>query len=193
MFRTVVPVFVALAIAIGGGAWSLRYALEHGFGMETLAVGPWQANPDLGTPDASAYAKAAVARRGELPLGRAEGLVFHASDDSSGAALERNCSYRIAGELPAARFWTLHAADPAMRPLPETGLRPAALQSTAVLHDADDSVVVTMSPHPTPGNWLPLSGTGHVMLVLALYDTPIASSTEISRVVLPRISRLGCE
>jgi hypothetical protein len=32
-----------------------------------------------------------------------------------------------------------------------------------------------------------------MMLVLALYDTPIASSTEISRVVLPRISRLGCE
>jgi len=193
MFRTVVPIFVALAIAIGGGAWSLRYALDHGFGMETLTVGPWQANPDLGTPDASAYAKAVVARRGELPLGRAEGLAFHASEDSSGKALERNCSYRIAGQLPAARFWTLHAADPQMRPLPETGLRQAALQSMAVLHETDDAVVVTASAHPTPGNWLPLSGAGRMILVLALYDTPIASSTEISRVLLPRISRLGCE
>jgi hypothetical protein len=193
MFRTVVPIFVALAIAIGGGAWSLRYALDHGFGMETLTVGPWQANPDLGTPDASAYAKAVVARRGELPLGRAEGLAFHASEDSSGKALERNCSYRIAGQLPAARFWTLHAADPQMRPLPETGLRQAALQSMVVLHDTDDAVVVTASAHPTPGNWLPLSGAGRMILVLALYDTPIASSTEISRVLLPRISRLGCE
>jgi hypothetical protein len=193
MFRTVVLVLVALAIAIGGGAWSLRYALEHGFGVEALAVGPWQANPDFGAPDASAYAKAVVAQRGELPLGRAEGLVFHASDDSSGAALERNCSYRIAGELPAARFWTLHAADPAMRPLPETAIRPAALQSTTVLHNTDDSVVVTASQHPTPGNWLSLFGTGHMMLILALYDTPIASSTEVSRIVLPRISRLGCE
>jgi hypothetical protein len=192
MFRTVVPVFLALAIAIGGGAWSLRYALKHGFGMETLAVGPWEAHPDLGTPNASAYAKAAVARRGELPLGRAEGLVFHASDDSSGAALERNCSYRIAGELPTARFWTLHAADTTMRPLPEPENQ-AAIQSTAVLHDTDDSVAVTASSHPVPGNWLPLSGTGRMILVLALYDTPIASSTEISRVVLPRISRLGCE
>jgi hypothetical protein len=192
MFRTVVPVFLALAIAIGGGAWSLRYALKHGFGMETLAVGPWEANPDLGTPNASAYAKAAVARRGELPLGRAEGLVFHALDDSSGAALERNCSYRIAGELPTARFWTLHAADTAMRPLPEPENQ-AAIQSTAVLHDTDDSVAVTASSHPVPGNWLPLSGTGRMILVFALYDTPIASSTEISRVVLPRISRLGCE
>jgi hypothetical protein len=193
MLRTVLPVFAALAIAIGGGAWSLRYALDHGFGMETLTVGPWQANPDLGTPDASAYAKAVVARRGELPLGRAEGLAFHASEDSSGKALERNCSYRIAGQLPAARFWTLHAADPQMRPLPETGLRQAALQSMAVLHDTDDAVVVTASAHPTPGNWLPLSGAGRMILVLALYDTPIASSTEISRVLLPRISRLGCE
>jgi hypothetical protein len=32
-----------------------------------------------------------------------------------------------------------------------------------------------------------------MMLILALYDTPIASSTEVSRIVLPRISRLGCE
>jgi hypothetical protein len=53
-------------------------------------------------------------------------------------------------------------------------------------------VVVTASPHPTPGNWLLLSGTGRMILVLALYDTPIASSTEISRVVLPHISKLGC-
>jgi hypothetical protein len=31
-----------------------------------------------------------------------------------------------------------------------------------------------------------------MILVLGLYDTPIASATEISRVVLPRISKLGC-
>jgi hypothetical protein len=193
MFRTVLPIFIALAIAIGGGAWSLRYALERGFGMETLTVGPWRANPDLGAPAATAYAKAVVARRGELPLGRAEGLVFHASNDNSGAALARNCSYRIAGKLPAARFWTLYAADSSMTPLPPAGLRPAALQSTAMLHGADDSIAVTASPHPAQGNWLPLSGTGPMILVLGLYDTPIASSTEISRVILPHISRVGCE
>jgi hypothetical protein len=193
MFRIVLPVFIALAIAIGGGAWSLRYALRHDFGMDALAVGAWQAYPDLGTPVASAYAKAAVARRGGLPLGRAEGLTFQASEDNSGAALQRDCTYRIAGELPSARFWTLYAADPSMMPLPPTGPRPAELQSTAMLHDADGSVAVTASPHPAPGNWLPLSGTGRMILVLALYDTPIASSTEISRVVLPHISKLGCQ
>jgi hypothetical protein len=193
MLRIVLPVFVALAIAIGGGAWSVRYALDHGFGMEALTVGPWQAFPDLGTPGASAYARAAVARRGELPLGRAEGLAFRASNDGSGAELARNCTYRIAGEMPAARFWTLYAADPSMTPLPTVGIRRAALQSSAVLHETDGAVAVTASPHPTPGNWLSLSGSGRMILVLGLYDTPIASSTEISRVVLPRISKLGCE
>jgi hypothetical protein len=193
MLRTVLPVFAALAIAIGGGAWSVRYALERGFGLETLTVGPWQAYPDFGTPDASAYAKAAVARRGELPLGQAEGLAFEASGDSSGAALMRNCSYRISGDVPTARFWTLYAADPSLTPLQPAGIRAAALQSTAVLHETDEAVAVTASPHPAPGNWLPLSGSGPMVLVFSLYDTPIASSTEISRVVLPGISRLGCE
>jgi hypothetical protein len=32
-----------------------------------------------------------------------------------------------------------------------------------------------------------------MVLVLGLYDTPIASSTEISRIVLPHIAREGCE
>ena len=193
MFRIVLPVFVALAIAIAGGAWSVRYALDRGFGMETLTVGSWRAYPDLGTPNASAYARATVARRGELPLGRAEGLAFLASSDDIGAALERNCTYRIAGEMPIARFWTLYAVDPSMTPLPPIGIRPAALQSSAVLHEADGAVAVTASPNPSQGNWLPLSGSGRMILVFGLYDTPIASSTEISRVVLPRVSKLGCE
>jgi hypothetical protein len=193
MLRIVLPVFVALAIALAGGAWSVRYALDRGLGMEALAIGPWRAYPDLGTPDASAYARAVVARRGELPLGRAEGLAFQAADDGSGATLERDCSYRIIGEMPVARFWTLYAVDPSMAPLAATGVREGRLQSNAVLHEADGAVIVTASPHPTPGNWLPLSGSGRMMLVLGLYDTPVASSTEISRVVLPRISKLGCE
>lgn len=193
MFRTVLPIVIALAIAIGGGAWSVRYALEHDFGVETLTAGSWKAYPDLGTPNASAYARAAVAQQGWLPLGRAEGLVFHASVDSSGAELSRNCAYRIAGEMPAARFWTLYAADPSMNPLRDADGRPAGLQSTAILHEADGSITVTASAHPTPGNWLALSGSGPMVLALGIYDTPIASSTEISRVVLPRISRLDCE
>src|SRR5690242_21408741 len=116
MLRTVLPIFVALSIAIVGGAWSVLYALEHGFGLESLSVGSWHAYPSLGTPDASAYAKASVARQGDLPLGQAEGLVFEATEDASGAALARDCTYRIAGDLPPARFWTLYAADPSMTP-----------------------------------------------------------------------------
>jgi hypothetical protein len=193
MLRTVLPIFVALAIAIVGGAWSVLYALEHGFGLESLSVGSWHAYPSLGTPDASAYAKASVARQGDLPLGQAEGLVFEATEDASGAALTRECTYRIAGDLPPARFWTLYAADPSMTPISIKDVRPAALQSTTILHEADGSVIVTASPHPTPDNWLPLSGSGRLVLVLGLYDTPIASSTEISRIMLPRISKLGCQ
>jgi hypothetical protein len=80
-----------------------------------------------------------------------------------------------------------------MTPLAATGIREARLQSGAMLHEADGAAIVTVSPHPTPGNWLPLSGSGPMMLVLGLYDTPVASSTEISRVVLPHVSKLGCE
>ncbi len=192
MFRTVIPIVVSLCIAIGGGAWSVRYALDHGFGIDMMHVGAWTASPDLGTPEASPYAKAVVARRGELPLGRAEGLTFRADRDSADALLRRDCTYRIAGNTPSNRFWTLYAADSMMTPLPGIDNRSAALQSTTLLREADGSFVVTVSTLPTPGNWLPVAGTGRMILILTLYDTPVASSMEISRVILPRVLKTGC-
>lgn len=193
MFRTILPIAISLCIAIGGGAWSVRYALDRGLGIDMLRAGAWTASPDLGTPDASPYARAAVARRGELPLGRAEGLAFRAERDGADAPLRRDCTYRIAGHTPPSRFWTLYATDRKMTPLPATEGRPAALQSMTLLREADGSFVVTVSAHPTPGNWLPVSGSGDMSFILTLYDTPVAGSMEISRIVLPRVLKAGCD
>jgi hypothetical protein len=194
MFRNLLPTLLAFCIAIGGGAASVWYALNADDGFDALRVGAWTAFPDLGTSKASPYAKAAAARDDVLALGHAEGIRFVAGRDSAGAELSRTCTYRVAGNTPPARFWTLFPVDPhSLLPLKgKTGL-PGKLQSWAVLRQPDGSFAVTVGPHPAPGNWLALAGGGAMALALTLYDTPAATGSEIGSVALPRIKRIGCD
>jgi hypothetical protein len=192
MLKNALLTLLALAIAIVGGSGSVWYALNVQDGVGAIRIGQWTAFPDIGTPTADPYSKARVAREGVLALGQAEGLSFVAERDSGGEQLQRQCTYRIEGGFPTARFWTLYAADQSLGVV-ETGKpRVAALQSYQVLRQPDNSVVISVGNRPAPGNWLLTDGFGRMYFVLTLYDTPIASSTGLSDVTLPRILKVGC-
>ena len=193
MLKNAILTLLSLVIAIGGGGGSVWYALKAQDGVGAIRIGQWTAFPDIGTASADPYSKARVAREGVLALGRAEGLSFVAENDAAGDQLKRECSYRIEGGFPTARFWTLYAADQSLGVV-ETGKpRLAALQSYEVLRQADNSVIISVGHHPMQGNWLLTDGSGRMYFVLTFYDTPIASSTGLSDVSLPRIVKAGCD
>jgi len=193
MLKTAFLTFVVLCISIVGGGASVWYALKANESVGAVTIGEWTAFPSLGTPDADPYSKARVSREGLLALGRAEGLSFSAGHDSAGDALRRECSYRIEGAVPSARFWTLYAADAAGNVVRGGKRRPGALHSYQILHLPDNTVSIAAGAHPAPGNWLALSGEGPMTLVLTFFDTPIASSTGASDVTLPSIVRVACD
>lgn len=193
MLKKAALILIVLLIAIGGGAASVWYALHTQKGAGAISVGPWTAFPDIGSVRADPYTNARVAREGILALGRAEGLAFIASHDSSGQPLLRQCSYRIEGQLPVARFWTLYAANQSLNVIDTGKFRPAALHSHQLLREPDNSVKITASSHPSPGNWLLTVGHGPLYFVLSLYDTPIANSTGLSGMTMPRIIRGNCD
>lgn len=190
MFKTVFLSLLVLAIAIGGGAASVWYALQAQDGIGAIAAGPWTTYPELGTPHADPYSKARIAREGVLSLGLTEGLTFVAQNDSDGGVLRRDCTYTIDGTFPPARFWTLYAAEPSRAVIQRRHLRLPALHSSEVLRRADNSVSIAVGRHPTPGNWLPVSGVGPMSFVLTLYDSPAASSS--GDIALPRIAKAAC-
>ena len=66
-------------------------SLRSGYGFNPLEVGPWVSWPDIGGPDVDPYARAVIARSGEAPLAKEQGLVFVARVDSTGATLEGDC------------------------------------------------------------------------------------------------------
>jgi hypothetical protein len=193
MLKTVFLVLVVLAISIVGGGASVWYALKANEGMGAVTIGPWTAFPSLGTGDADPYSRARAARDGLLALGRAEGLSFTAQRDSDGAALLRECTYRIESQPPPARFWTLYAADPSGAVIRGGERRFAALHSHQLLRVADNAVLISAGRHAAPGNWLALSGSGPMTLVLTFFDTPIASGGGAGDTVLPSIAKVDCD
>ncbi|APX69335.1 MULTISPECIES: DUF1214 domain-containing protein [unclassified Brucella] len=191
MFKTIFKVVAVLALALGGGIWSVDYVLDSFEGFGELRVGAWRAYPAAGTPDADPYSKARAARKAYLPLGTTEGLPFYAQRDSAGRELRRGCTYRLSGFTPPARFWTLYPATPDLKPIaPREGLQ-SALHSRAVLYEKDGSLSITISPDASPGNWLPVEGQGNFVLVMTLYDTPAGSSSGLSDLVMPSLVRIA--
>lgn len=193
MLKSAILSIITLAIALGGGAGSVWYALDHDFEFGTIAIGSWTAFPARGTPAADPYSKARFSREADLALGGAEGLTFIARHDDDGTPLQLRCDYRIAGEMPPARFWTLYARDEQGNVITPAGTRAPALHSYALLREGDNTVTTTVSRHAAPGNWLAMHGDGAFSLVLTFYDTAMASGARIAEIELPHVSRLGCD
>ena len=192
MFRLPILVVLTLAIAFGGGAWSASWMLKATSGFGAIKLGPWSAYPALQTANADPFAKAHRAGDGRILLGRAEGLVFTALSDDTGAALSGRCSYEIAGSTPPARFWTLQVGGSDGEPLEAPPRVPTSLNSWTTLRHTDGTFDIQVSAAPSPGNWIWLDTSGDVTFVLTLIDTPTAASVSMAELDMPTISKIGC-
>jgi hypothetical protein len=189
--RLLIDIAVAILVATILGFSTAWVAVEHGRIFGSVTVGPWTAWPNAGGPDADPYSVALLARSGEVPLGADEGLAFTATTDSEGAPLSGTCAYRVSGQTPQARLWTLTAYDAAGR-LMANAARRAGFHSREILRRADGSLDITVSPEVQPGDWLPIARVEGFQLVLRLYDTPLTTATEFVDIDMPRIDREQC-
>ncbi|MCY6381513.1 DUF1214 domain-containing protein [Hoeflea prorocentri] len=193
MFRVPATIAAIFVIAFGGAMLSAAYALKATVGFGSISLGPWKAWPHAQTEKADPYAKAHRARAGRLLLGGAEGLVFIAGADSSGARLQTGCDYTIQGQTPPARFWTLHVTDNDDSLLPVDQVFPAAYHSQNVLKQQNGTFEITASTLPRSGNWLALDGQDQPFkLVLTLFDTPTAGSSRLIELQMPQIVAGEC-
>ncbi len=182
----------AAGIALGvGSAW---WALDHGIGFESIELGAWTAWPTAGSEDADPYLKARLARSGEFVLSAAEGVALTATTDDAGAALLSSCTYRVAGKMPGAQWWTLTVYRDSDLGLMSTPAERTSLRSDLVLREPDDSIVITVSPEARGGNWLPVDPqAGAERLVLRLYDTPLATGGKLADADMPKVELVSCD
>ncbi len=182
---------VALAgVAIGLAATYVSTAGVHLFGA--AASGPWTAWPKTGAMEADPYARAAIARRAEVPLGNGEGVAFIARTDSAGAPLDGACDYVIEGQPPVARFWTLAVYTPSGRLIGEAPGR-RELTSSDVLRGPNGEAAIVVAPTARAGNWLAAPKGRPFALALSLYDVAASPTrTSLEALALPTIRKGDC-
>lgn len=188
---------IAYAV-LGGAALGLYSAFwmverEQPFGGQQ--AGSWMVWPQIGSRDIDPYARAILARTGEIPLAAGEGLAFEARIDDTGRPLQANCIYEIAGITPSARYWTLALyGNGGGAALEEPQRNRSATTSAAITRDEDGDYAITISPVAQPGNWLqPSPGNGRFDVVLRFYDTPASGTlTRFSAEMMPAITRREC-
>jgi hypothetical protein len=179
-----------LAAAIGLGATWLT--LTRGVAFGALTIGAWTAWPRSGSVDIDPYARASIARNGELPIGTGDGIAFYAHTDDAGDNLDGRCSFVISGMTPTARYWTLTLYDPNGRLVANTIDR-HDFTSEEIVRNVDGSFAIAVAPRARPGNWLPSGGIERFILAWRLYDTPIGVAMRTTKEgPMPAIARKGC-
>jgi hypothetical protein len=170
----------ALAVAALVGLGTTWLALTRGTTFGAVAIGAWTAFPKSGTRDIDPYARAAIARSGELPVGSGDGVAFLARHDDDGRPLDGRCDVRISGTTPQARYWTLTLYDPQGR-LIGNAIDRQGFTSQEIVRGADGSFDIIAAPRTRAGNWLPTNGVDNYLLVLRLYDSPVGVATRAAR------------
>lgn len=191
MLRSTLTLVLAVGTALTLGVWSAWLTVRSPAPIDTIKLGAWQAWPNAGTADADPYSRARLARIGEIPLGSGEGLMLLAQDDDAGAPLEAACTYRIAGQTPPARLWTVTLED-LTGEFVEGASGIAALGSDTLLREPDGSFEITLSTKPQAGNWIPTDGAERFRVVMRLYDTSARTGTALTTLFMPKIIRDRC-
>ena len=183
---------LAFAVAAVVGLGTTWLALTRGSAFAPMTIGAWTAWPKTGTAEIDPYARAIIARTGELPVGSGDGIAFYARATDTGTLLDGRCEISVSGITPAARFWTLTLYDPDGR-LVANSIDRHGFTSEEVIRQMDGTFAIAIAPRARPGNWLPTGGVERYRLVLRLYDTPVGVATRAGRdAPMPSITGKGC-
>ena len=179
-----------VATAVGLGATYL--ALTRGAAFGALKIGAWTAWPKTGTSDADPYARAGIARTGQLPIWLGDGVSFSTQQDDNGRFLDGRCDVVLSGVTPAARFWTLTLYNVEGH-LVANSISRYGFTSQELIRRTDGSFDILVAPRASAGNWLPTGGVDRYTLVLRLYDTAVGVSTRAGREApMPAINMRAC-
>jgi hypothetical protein len=178
--RLLTGLLLSFIVAAGIGLGSTWYALTQNISFGALELGAWKGYPRNGTVSIDPYARAVIARNGELPVGSGDGVMFTAAADDDGRPLDGRCDVVVRGTTPPARYFTLTLYTPSGQ-LVANSLDRRGFTSQELVRDASGDFEITVSPRARPGNWLPTGGIDSYILMLRFYDTSLGIATRAGR------------
>ncbi|MBS0237291.1 MAG: DUF1214 domain-containing protein [Proteobacteria bacterium] len=193
LLRTI-SLILTIMLAVTVGVWSSRFMIARGSPLSTDTYGPWQQWRSIGRESADPYTKAHIVTTGKLRISADSAGVFEARTDSQGARLHSSCNYIVEGANMRGLWWSLAVFDARGKLISNDADRYEFTADT-IAPNPNGSFVVTLGRDARPGNWLPTSGAGRLVLVLTVLDpaTGLSSEERAERNKhLPVITREGC-
>lgn len=190
MFIHITTAFFIFSFTILCGIFSVNYMLNFFNNFGRFTIGKWSTYPEVGTTNTDPYTRARTAKRGDISLGRTEGLIFQLWQDSRGRPLLPHCHYLLKGHIPNARFFTLYTADRFLKPYTSSKDIPFELYTDNIIYESDGALRINISPLPQSGNWLATVSQKEFGLILTLYDTSIISATALQRLTMPSVEKI---
>ena len=178
--RLLIGTLFSLLVAAAIGLGSTWFALTRNVAFGAMQIGSWTAYPKSGSAEIDPYARASIARSGELPMGLGDGVAFIAKTDDAGRPLDGRCNVVVSGTTPQARFFTLTLYGLDGR-LIASSINRHGFTSQELVRKADGRFDVVVAPRARPGNWLPTGGVERYLLIMRFYDTPVGIATRAER------------
>ncbi len=194
VFLRFISLILFVILVIGAGVGSSRYMISRGSPLTLDTYGPWTFWREAGSRDIDPYTRAHFARSGKLRIAADSAGVFEARVDDAGAGLHSSCDYLIEGPSTEGLWWSLSVFDRKGRLIPNESGR-FSFTSDTVAPNPDGSYIVSLGRDARPGNWLPTSGAGRIVLVFTLLDpaTGLSPEERAERYkFLPTIRREDC-
>lgn len=189
-----IGLILTLMLAVAVGVWSSRYMVARGSPLSADMYGPWQQWRDIGREGADPYTKAHMITTGKLRISADSAGIFEARTDSQGARLHSSCNYVLDGSNMRGLWWSLAVFDARGNLIANDADRYEFTADT-VAPNPNGSFVVSLGRDARPGNWLPTSGAGRLVLVFTVLDPATGLSAEeraTRNKLLPVITREGC-
>lgn len=182
---------LCIMLGLGGGtAFAVQQVRDADMDRQ-VTNGPWTANTNQGTAEASALTRARVALFGLLALPAKEAMYFLARTDSDGAPLNGKCTYSVSGGPLDARWWsiTLYRGEGW---LVKNAANRWSVGGNAPERDAQGNWSFMISPDETEGVWLPTGSTPQFDLTLRTYHPQGALLNDPGKARLPVIKKERC-
>jgi hypothetical protein len=184
----------AVAFVLTAGLWSSRTMINRGSDISVSTFGSWKQWHHEGRHDADPYTRAHLSNSGTLRISSDSAGIFDASIDSLGARLHSSCDYVVEGSSMGKLWWSISVFNSTGDLIANDANRYTFTSDTAALNP-DGSFIITLGRDARPGNWLPTSAAGRLILNFTILDpsTGLSDDARVERnKLLPVIRREAC-
>lgn len=182
-----------LVISVVGGFASSWYVVNNGATFTVERNGPWVKWTRAAQIDGDPYSRIRHDRNNMLVFNSRYVSRYEAQFDDQSRRLHSSCHYVIEGVPPASVWWNLIVFDSNGRLIPNPANRHGFNVAT-VVPNSDGSMRIDLARDARPGNWIPTSRAGRLVVVLELQnETGDSVGPEDDEPVrLPTIKRIDC-